>query len=81
MTSVLLATAYTVVAITGLLVVVTRDPVRQTIVNGFFGLALVLLFVILQAPDVAMSELVVSALAYPVILLVTIYRTRGGGDV
>ena len=35
-----------------------------------------LLFVILQAPDVALSMLVVSTVAYPLIVLIAISRTR-----
>jgi uncharacterized MnhB-related membrane protein len=34
------------------------------------------LFVVLQAPDVALSMLVVGAVAYPLILLVAIARWR-----
>jgi len=71
---VLLVVAYTVVMVLGVCVVVTREPLRQTLVNGFFGLALVLLFVVLQAPDVAISEVVVSTVAFPLVLLTTIYR-------
>ena len=76
MVQALLVVAYTVVMVLGVLVVLTRDPLRQTIVNGVFGLALALLFVVLQAPDVAISEVVVSAVAFPLVLLVTIYRVR-----
>lgn len=76
MLTALLLVVYTVVAVLGVCVVLTRDPLRQTLVNGFFGLALVLLFVVLQAPDVAISEVVVSTVAFPLVLLVTIYRVR-----
>lgn len=76
MLTALLLVVYTVVAVLGVCVVLTRDPLRQTLVNGLFGLALVLLFVVLQAPDVAISEVVVSAVAFPLVLLVTIYRVR-----
>lgn len=76
MLTALLIVVYTVVAVLGVCVVLTRDPLRQTLVNGLFGLALVLLFVVLQAPDVAISEVVVSTVAFPLVLLVTIYRVR-----
>lgn len=76
MLTALLLVAYTVVAVLGICVVLTRDPLRQTLVNGLFGLSLVLLFVVLQAPDVAISEVVVSTVAFPLVLLVTIYRVR-----
>ncbi|HEY7396983.1 MAG TPA: DUF4040 domain-containing protein [Gaiellaceae bacterium] len=52
------------------------DPLRQIILSGVYGLLLVILFVVLQAPDVALSMLVVSAVAYPLIVLIAISRTR-----
>jgi energy-converting hydrogenase B subunit D len=41
-----------------------------------YGLLLAVLFVVLQAPDVALSMLVVSTVAYPLIVLIAISRTR-----
>ena len=38
----------------------TPDPLRQTLVLGVYGLALTMLFFVFQAPDVALSEIVVS---------------------
>jgi uncharacterized MnhB-related membrane protein len=40
-------------------VVFARDVARQAVVFGLFGFSLVLLFVVLQAPDVALSEFAV----------------------
>lgn len=57
----------------------TLDPLRQIVVSSLYGLLLVILFVILQAPDVALSMLVVSSVAYPLIVLIAISRTRRGG--
>lgn len=74
MTPVLIAVVYTVVALLGICVVVTRDPMRQVVVNGLFGLSLALLFVVVQAPDVAISEIVVSSVAFPAVLLTAIHR-------
>ena len=65
------------VAATGLSVVLIRDPRRQVIVNGLFGLLLVVLFMVFQAPDVALSMLVVGAIAYPLVVLIAISRVRG----
>lgn len=76
MNTVLQALAFTVVMVLGVLVVFTRDLMRQSIANGIFALSLVLLFVVLQAPDVALSELVVGSVAFPLVLLATIARTR-----
>jgi energy-converting hydrogenase B subunit D len=59
-------------------VVLTRNPLRQIVVNGAYGLVLVLVFFVLQAPDVALSMLVVTTIAYPLIVLAAIARTRHG---
>jgi uncharacterized MnhB-related membrane protein len=55
-------------------VVLSRDVVRQAIVFSVYGFGLVLLFVVFQAPDVALSALVVSGIAYPVVLVSAIAR-------
>ena len=60
----------------GLAVVTSRDPLRQTIVAGLYGLVLVVLFVVLQAPDVALSELVASTVAFPFIVLAALAKLR-----
>jgi len=68
-------------AVVGTTVVLARDALRQVILNSLYGLVGVLLFVVFQAPDVALSELVVGTVAFPLVLLVAIARTRrGGGD-
>ncbi|TQJ91257.1 hydrogenase subunit MbhD domain-containing protein [Streptomyces sp. SLBN-31] len=69
------AIALTLTAALGVAVVACHDRLRQVLVNGLFGLSLVVLFTVLQAPDVAISVAVVSTVAYPMLLLATIYRT------
>jgi len=70
-----------VVAVAGTAVVLSRDPLRQAIVNGAYGLALTLLFVVFQAPDVALSMVVVGSIAYPLVLVAAIKKVRGrNGD-
>jgi energy-converting hydrogenase B subunit D len=59
-------------------VVLTRNPLRQIVVSGIYGLVLALLFLVLQAPDVALSMLVVSGIGYPLIVLAAVARTRDG---
>lgn len=63
-------------------VVLSRDPLKMILVNGVYGLILVLLFVIYGAPDVALSMLVVGAVAYPLVVLTAIARVRStkGGE-
>jgi uncharacterized MnhB-related membrane protein len=68
--------ALTVLASTA--VVLTRDPLKMIVVNGFYALVLVILFVVFGAPDVALSMLVVGTVAYPLVVLVAITRVRGG---
>jgi energy-converting hydrogenase B subunit D len=61
-------------------VVLCRDPLKMIVVNGFYGLSLVVLFVVFGAPDVALSMLVVSAVGYPLVVLVSVARLRSGGS-
>lgn len=68
--------AFGLVALGAPLVVLTRDPLRQSLVNGVYGVALVCLFVVLSAPDPALSMVVVSGIAYPLVILAAIARSR-----
>jgi energy-converting hydrogenase B subunit D len=63
------------VAFLGLAVVRTRDPLRQVIVLSLFGMGLAALFLFLQAPDVALSQVTVG-LAYPVLVLLTLAKVK-----
>jgi energy-converting hydrogenase B subunit D len=65
-------------AMTGAGVVLSREPRRQAIAIGVNGLVLTLLFLALQAPDVAYSELVVGAAALPLLFLVALSVLRRG---
>ena len=66
--------ALIVVGVTGTAVVLVPEPLRQTLMLGFYGLTLTLLFFTFQAPDVALSEIVVSALGLPVIVLAALRK-------
>jgi energy-converting hydrogenase B subunit D len=72
----LLALLLTLVAATGTFTVAIREPVRQTIAAGILSLLLALLFFALQAPDVALSEIVIGSIAIPVMLLLAIAKIR-----
>lgn len=69
---------FALVALAAPAIVLTRDLLRLAVVNGFYGLILVLLFMVYGAPDVALSMIVVSTVAYPLVLLVAITRIRRG---
>ena len=66
--------ALAVVALTGSATVLVRDPARQLVVAGFFGLALAVLFFVFGAPDVALSQIAVATVAVPVMALLTLAR-------
>ena len=70
------ALVFVMAAIAATAVVFTRRPLRQIVVNGVYGLVLTIVFFVLQAPDVALSMLVVSTIAYPVVVLAAIVRVR-----
>lgn len=61
--------ALVAVAFGGAAVVLARDPARQALVTSVYGLALAILFLAFQAPDVALSQLVVGAVALPAMII------------
>jgi uncharacterized MnhB-related membrane protein len=61
----------------GLAVVLARDLLRQALLNSFFGLVLVVLFLVFQAPDVALSALAVGGGAAPLVILATLAKLKG----
>jgi uncharacterized MnhB-related membrane protein len=64
------------VAVLGTAVVLTREPLRQAAVTGIFGLALAALFLAVQAPDVALSMMVVGGIVVPVLVLLAMAKIR-----
>lgn len=52
----------------------TRDPGRQALVFGGYGLVLGLTMVALQAPDVALSQITVGAAIVPLIVVLTVMK-------
>jgi len=70
------AVTLALVAAGGLGVVLARDIVRQAVVNGFYGLSLVVLFLVFQAPDVALSAITVGSAAAPLVIAISIARVH-----
>jgi energy-converting hydrogenase B subunit D len=68
--------ALVVVAIGAPLVALVRDPLRQALCFGSFGTSLAILFFVFQAPDVALSEIVVSTVGLPVMVLLALAKIR-----
>ncbi len=70
------AVALIAVAVGGTVTVLVSDPLRQTFVLGIYGLTLTTLFFALQAPDVALSEIVVSTIGLPLIVIAALRKIR-----
>ena len=64
------------VAAAGTATVLTRDPLQQAVVASFFGLLLGVAFLVLQAPDVALSQITVGAVALPLMILLALAKVR-----
>jgi energy-converting hydrogenase B subunit D len=74
--SVVQVVALGLVAVGGTAVVASTDPLRQTFQLGIYGLSLTMLFFVFQAPDVALSEIVVSTIGLPVMILLALRKIR-----
>jgi energy-converting hydrogenase B subunit D len=68
------AVALIVVAIAGTAVVFSRDPARQALVASVFGISLAILFLAFQAPDVALSQIVVGGVALPAMIMLALRK-------
>lgn len=64
------------VGLAGTGVALSREPVRQAIAIGYLGLLLTVLFVVFQAPDVALSQVVVGGVAFPLMVVLTVAKIR-----
>jgi energy-converting hydrogenase B subunit D len=54
----------------------TRDPFLQAITASFYGLILSLVFFVYQAPDVALSQMAVGAVALPLMIVLTLAKVK-----
>jgi uncharacterized MnhB-related membrane protein len=76
MTGIVLLVTFLLVAGGGAAVVLTREPRRQVFAMAVNGLLLGLLFFVLQAPDVALSEIAVGTAAVPFLFLAALTAIR-----
>ena len=63
-------------AITGFMVVRTQNVTEQVIALGFYGLVTALMFFFFQAPDVALSQITVGAVALPLMIMLALSRMK-----
>jgi uncharacterized MnhB-related membrane protein len=68
--------ALLLVAVAATTAVLVRDPVRQALVLAVLGVVLAVLFTVLQAPDVGLSQLAVGSALTPLLLLLTVRKVR-----
>jgi energy-converting hydrogenase B subunit D len=64
------------VAVGGAAVALTRDPLAQAVVASFYGILLGLMFFLFQAPDVALSQITIGAVALPLMILLALSKMR-----
>ncbi|MER7916000.1 MULTISPECIES: hydrogenase subunit MbhD domain-containing protein [unclassified Streptomyces] len=56
--------------------VAQRDPARQALVLSVLGVFLAVLFTVLQAPDVGLSQLAVGAALTPLLIMLSVRKIR-----
>jgi uncharacterized MnhB-related membrane protein len=75
--SALVAVALTLVLLGGAAVVFTGDPQRQAVTLSVYGVLMTVLFFLLSAPDVALSQVVVGTAIVPLMVMLAIRKIRG----
>ncbi|GGW10960.1 Na(+)/H(+) antiporter subunit B [Streptomyces capoamus] len=71
--------ALLLVAASATAAVAQRDPARQALVLSFLGMVLAVLFTVLQAPDVGLSQLAVGSALTPLLIMLSVRKVRRRG--
>ncbi|BCT74902.1 hypothetical protein SCMU_07440 [Sinomonas cyclohexanicum] len=77
---VLIAVSLTLVLAGAAAVVFTHRPARQAVVLSAYGLLLTVMFLVLQAPDVALSQVAVGSAVVPLIVVLAIRKVESIRD-
>jgi energy-converting hydrogenase B subunit D len=72
----LIVVALLLVAGSATAAVAVRDPARQALVLAVLGTVLAVLFTVLQAPDVALSQLAVGSALTPLLIMLSVRKVR-----
>ena len=64
------------IAVSAFVIVRTDDVTNQLLALGFYGLLFALMFFLFQAPDVALSQITVGAIALPLMIMLAITRMK-----
>ncbi|WP_199571970.1 Na(+)/H(+) antiporter subunit B [Streptomyces murinus] len=76
MSDALILVALLLVAAAATAAVAQRDPARQALVLSVLGMLLAVLFTVLQAPDVGLSQLAVGAALTPLLIMLSVRKIR-----
>jgi energy-converting hydrogenase B subunit D len=68
------AIALVSMGIVGTGVVLARDPLRQALILGIYGMTMIVTFFALQAPDVALSAIVITTIGLPPMILLALRK-------
>lgn len=68
------------VAVGVLCVVRTRDTISQVLALTFYGLVLAVMFFAFHAPDVALSQIALGAVALPLMVMLALARIKHRGE-
>jgi energy-converting hydrogenase B subunit D len=78
--TVITAIALSLVGLTGTAVALTWRPDHQALLLSAYGMTLAVLFMVLQAPDVALSQIGVGTAIVPLMVMLAIRKTRQGRE-
>ncbi|MEU7057192.1 hydrogenase subunit MbhD domain-containing protein [Streptomyces sp. NPDC046197] len=76
MADVVIVVALLLVAASATAAVANRDPARQALVLSLLGVSLAVLFTVLQAPDVGLSQLAVGSALTPLLIMLSVRKVR-----
>ncbi|MER6038116.1 MULTISPECIES: hydrogenase subunit MbhD domain-containing protein [unclassified Streptomyces] len=79
MADAVIVVALLLVAATATAAVAVRDPARQALVLSLLGVTLAVLFTVLQAPDVGLSQLAVGSAVTPLLVMLSVRKVRRRG--
>lgn len=69
-----------IIVVSAILALIQKDLLKAAILTGFSGGALAVLFQILLAPDVALTQAIVGAAIVPVFIALTVKKTQRSDD-
>ncbi len=67
---------YLLIAVSAFALVRERDVTAQTVSLSFYGLLMALMFFFFRAPDVALSQITVGAIALPLMVMLALSRMK-----